>query len=346
MSLAMLTLASVLQKPATDLAARLIYPGSRIDSSLLKRWQAELEAATQWRELGSIATRLLSSHAGHPIEVSVSPSFIQTVLPTGLVSYRAEQGWTYDLKGWDTAEPGVVRMAEVFGTLLVAVAGRLEQALSIAGRETEMLKERHLAELGRLSATVAHEMRNPLNIISMASASCDNETKKEISEQLDRAGRLINDLLAYSGKLQIEKKTLSLKEEIDYILAHYPGNTIQVDVAPATTLPADSHRLHQVFFNLLDNAFAALKGRDGGRILINAEQKEDKIKISVCDNGPGIPENMREEIFQPFISGRIGGTGLGLAIVRRIMQAHGGRVELGKMDGWGCCFDLYFPVQS
>ncbi|MBI5642925.1 MAG: GHKL domain-containing protein [Deltaproteobacteria bacterium] len=342
-----LTLA--LYSPALNVAAKLIYPGSRINAAILKKWQEELEGAENWRDLSTRGTNIMCEHLGYTVEVKASPGAPELYSnKPGIVCDRQRGIWNFKLAGWEEAAPGIIRTAEVFGALLKASSVKLDDALRLAEREKAVLRQKHLSDLGRLSATVAHEMRNPLNIISTASAGCDAEIKKEITHQLGRAQKLIGDLLTYSGDFKIEKRGLNLKEEAEYIASHYNklGSRITIEVPEEITIQADSHRLHQVFFNLLDNASIATREKENPLILVHAAKSNGMVRVKVYDNGPGISDKIKDDIFSPFVSGRPGGNGLGLAIVERIMEAHGGSIELQKKNNWSCCFELQFPLED
>jgi len=344
--LVIIFLTLILQKPALEVATRVIYPGSRVDAYILKKWQTELEGVQNWRDLSFKATTLLSGHLGFTTEVKASPSdSIPYSNKPAIICEKIGPSWHFNLSGWEDATPGIIHTAEIFGAILVAGCARLEEALRIAEREKELLKEAHLAELGRISASVAHELRNPLNTISMASTKCEESVRKEIGVQLARAQKLTGDLLTYSGKMKIEGKELNLRNEIEYIVSHYSrlGIGFNIDIPFGLNLLADSHRIHQIFFNLLDNATAVLKGRDDARIGIYAFADLNSIRILVADNGTGIHQKIATDLFRPFVSGRPGGSGLGLAISKRIMEAHGGTMELVSREGWSCCFELTFP---
>ena len=110
--------------------------------------------------------------------------------------------------------------------------------------------------------------------------------------------------------------------------------------APVMAL-ADPDRLDQALGNLLDNALAT-----GARVGIDADRNGDRARLHVYDDGPGVPEEIRARLFQPFASRRPGGTGLGLAIVGKILAAHGGSVGLTERPGWTTCFTLSFPVPA
>ncbi|MDH3975587.1 MAG: ATP-binding protein [Deltaproteobacteria bacterium] len=343
--LAAIMLTALIQKPAAALAEKIVYPGSRLNPEIVEAWQRELEGARNWEELSGTAGKLLSQNMNQDLTVKVAPELKEySAHPPGTILYKDENKWKYSLHGWEEAAPAILHRVNIFASLLVSAALRLESLLALTEKEKALLKERHLTDLGRLSASVAHELRNPLNIISMASASCSEEIKDEIKEQLDRSQKLINDLLSYSGQLKIEPKELHLNEEIEYVLSHYKNEkvTINVDVPEELTLYFDSHRLHQVLFNLMNNACTALKWTEGACINLEASPCKDGLELIFADNGPGMGKELAVDIFRPFVSGGAGGSGLGLAIVQRIMEAHGGKIELNRNKPGHCSFKLYF----
>jgi signal transduction histidine kinase len=108
---------------------------------------------------------------------------------------------------------------------------------------------------------------------------------------------------------------------------------------------ADARRIDQALTNLIENArtAAADAEHDGAGVHIDAEAIDGALLLHVCDNGPGVPAEVRERLFEPFASRSPGGTGLGLAIVARVMSAHGGSVALTERAPWRTCFTLKFP---
>lgn len=348
-ALIVLGVAAFLRKPAAMLATRLVYPGSRLEADKMTRWRQELDQAKSWEKLRLTAETLLSEHMHQPIGVEIVPYVHGRVSTRPCVIARRESGgWIGDLQQWETATPGIRHAAEVFASLLAASTTRLEQALEIAEREKSILTQSHLAELGRLSATVAHELRNPLNIISMASTNCPSEVNREIREQIQRAERLTGDLLTYTGALSLEKRRVSLKDQIEYVESHYRGHpmTVMVEMQEDCIVTVDAHRFQQVLFNLLDNAKAALREVHNPQVMIAATAAAGKVVVTVCDNGTGVPSEIKPKLFHPFVSGRAGGYGIGLALVRRIMEAHGGSIALVDQYGWSTCFELRFPQEG
>ena len=203
---------------------------------------------------------------------------------------------------------------------------------------------RSRSELGALAATVAHDIRNPLNIINMAASMAAPELRSEILAQTGRISQLAADLLDYARSWQVELRPLDLADYVRALAAPYPAVTIGAGLDGPLPVQADPRRLQQVLLNLLDNARAAIEGIEGGRIGIEAQRTDAGAReLAVCDSGSGVPEEIRDSLFQPFVSRRPDGTGLGLAIVARIMQAHGGSVRLEAREGWRSCFVLSFP---
>jgi len=348
-ALVVLGLATLLKRPTSTLATRLVYIGSKLEAEKMTHWRKELDQAKSWKELRLIAETLLSAHMHQPIDAQIIPH-APGIVSAGpqVITRREGVGWVADLQQWEASTPGIRHAAEVFASLFAAAATRLEQALAIAEREKSLLAQSHLAELGRLSATVAHELRNPLNIILMASTNCPPDVSREIREQVQRAERLTGDLLTYTGALSLDKRRVSLKDQIEYVESHYRSApmTILIEVCEDLTAMIDAHRFHQVLFNLLDNAKTALRDARDPQVKIAAKSAGGEIVVSVCDNGAGVPLEMKPKLFLPFVSGRAGGHGLGLALVRRIVEAHGGSIALVDQPGWSTCLELRLPQEG
>jgi signal transduction histidine kinase len=342
---AMLGITLLLEGPMWRAMEKLIFPGAHLEASVLADWRVRLEAARNWPELEAVATSLLEAHLRQTMTVVLSA---EAPADTSCVHcYRDANGtnWRCDLIGWEGATPTVQRVGEVFGALLAAAAGRLDQLLRYAEQESRRLQEAHLLELGGLAATVAHELRNPLNIISMAAVSSPADTRNEIRIQIERAEHLIQDLLSYSGEVRLKYENVNLADLARAVAAAHPGAAIAIDIDDQLSAKIDRLRGEQILGNLLNNAIAMLRGRPDPRVAIEAEALTDgMVLLRVCDNGPGVPADLAPDLFQPFKTRRPGGTGLGLAIVRRLTEAHGGKVQLVERAGWNCCFELHLPL--
>ncbi|MES3021956.1 MAG: ATP-binding protein [Pseudomonadota bacterium] len=338
----------VLEGPTRRAMEKLIFPGAHLEAGVLAGWRERLEAASSWQALETVAADTLGAHLRQPMAVVLAAS-APSGRPCVHCYLKLEAGqhlpnWRSDLIAWEGATPTVQRVGEVFGALLAAAAARLDQLLRYAEQEKRSLQQAHLLELGGLSATVAHELRNPLNIISMAAVSCPPETRAEIRTQIERADHLIQDLLSYSGEVRLKRQQVNLAELARSVAAAHPGANIDIDIDAGLNVQIDRMRGEQILGNLLNNAIAMLRGRPEPRVRIEAESVTGRgIALRVCDNGPGVAADLAGELFQPFKTRRPGGTGLGLAIVRRLTEAHGGSVELITRDGWNCCFELHLP---
>ncbi|MFH7587427.1 sensor histidine kinase [Oceanimonas smirnovii] len=346
-SVLLLMLALALYRPVSALVERLIYPGSRLDEQLLDTWLAQLRDTDSWHSLAREAEQLLARQMGQPVTVRLLTTAPRFEPGPGLELWclHHKQDWQFRLKGFDDVTPGMRLTAEVFGSLLATRCGLLERSLQLAEAERKRVSEQHLVELGGLSAAMAHELRNPLNIISMATAGLEAERKAMIQDQLKRADRLIVDMLAYSGQLHIQPRAVPLLPLLHSLRPQFNWQDVQLEL----TLPddyqvfADPYRLQQVLTNLLDNALSFVRNQPDGRIVLAAGTSAGELWLH--NNGPAIPPDMQARLFRPFVSHRPGGSGLGLAIVQRIMEAHGGHIEYRNNAGWPVSFMLYFPEE-
>ena len=224
-----------------------------------------------------------------------------------------------------------------------------------------LLQAEKLASIGRLSATIAHEIRNPLtsvklNIQKLAELSNLDELEREhlaiAQAGIEQIEKFIKDLLSYTRASSLQKDYFSLAEVLDESLKllqpslKEKGVVVDKDYQPGLP-PAyvDADRLRQVFLNVLRNAYEAVDR--GGRIEISLRmnRKEDRprFEVRISDNGCGIPEKDRENIFEPFFTTKSSGAGLGLANARRILDQHGGTIRVVDKDGRGSCFLITLP---
>ncbi len=342
---AMLGAMLVLEGPVRRAIEALVFPGARLEASLLAQWRAVLEAAPGWEALEQAAAATLGAHLRQSVTVEVG-----ALRPSSLPTLHCHQmdgqaaSWRCDLLGWEGATPSVQRVGEVFGALLAGACARLDQLLRYAEQEKARLNQAHLLELGGLAATVAHELRNPLNIISMAAVGTDAATRADIRAQIERADHLIRDLLSYSGEVRLARQPVRVAEMVRQLAGRLSGVEVDIALDPDLTLPLDPLRAEQILGNLLSNAQAMLRGRADARIRVDARAGTPGMCVlRVCDNGPGVPPDLAPTLFQAFTTRRPGGTGLGLAIVRRQVEAHGGSVRLADDPDWACCFELHLP---
>jgi signal transduction histidine kinase len=324
-----------LSGPVRRFVQRLIYPGGSASVADLQAWRDALLPAESLPELGTMAGQLLSRRVGTPVEVV----FDVATEPT-LPRLNCRPGpWRVELQGWAAAPPGQWHVAELFGSLVLEAAMRVEQAQQLAARERERQLQARLAELGALAATVAHDIRNPLNIIAMAVATAPSDTRREVAEQVDRIAHLTRDLLEYAKPWKLNPAPVDISALVQSVARRQPDVTLGPGLQQAMTAPLDARRVEQALTNLVENARTA----SSGAVFVDADCDATGLRLHVCDNGPGVPESLRERLFEPFASRSPGGTGLGLAIVARVMSAHGGTAALTERAGWRTCFTLSFP---
>jgi signal transduction histidine kinase len=222
--------------------------------------------------------------------------------------------------------------------------------------QEQWLRAERLAALGQFATIMAHELRNPLNVIRL-SAHCigaqlpaeDERLQRHLghlNEAVSRACAIIDDLLAFSElsppSLQIVAVNDLVRKAIDAL--DVPGR-VTIDWALTAEIPfvlADLHQIERAIGNLGLNALQAMP--EGGRLTIATRLAEDQVEIILRDTGPGIPEELRERVAEPFFSTKVIGTGLGLSLVRGIVAAHRGQLYLDSSPGEGAAFTLSLPV--
>jgi signal transduction histidine kinase len=221
------------------------------------------------------------------------------------------------------------------------------------------VRQERLRTAGRLAAEIAHQIKNPLGIITNA-AFCLNRSVQEgetaveeqihiIREEVERADQIITELMGYAQLAEGKVERLDVAEELDAAVqeVYPPAAKYQVrihrDYDPA--LPAllmQKRHLSSVLVNILQNAREAMNGR--GEIELSAHYGEnDSVRISIADTGPGIPPDKMDKIFEAYFTTREKGTGLGLAIVKHNTEMYGGAVQVESALGKGTRFVLEFP---
>ncbi|MFO1072388.1 MAG: ATP-binding protein [Geminicoccaceae bacterium] len=236
---------------------------------------------------------------------------------------------------------------------LVASLERLRAA------QRELAAHERLAAIGQLTATVSHELRNPLGtlvtsveLLRRALPAPDARASTEldrIRRNAWRCVRIIEDLLAYSRQGGPAMAPLAIDPWIEGLLAERPlatGRQLRLELRAAATIPADGERLRQALTNLLDNAEQAIDARappEGGEITVATRLDGEEVVLAVADNGCGIPAELHARVFEPLFSTKAFGVGLGMPLVQRIAAQHGGRVTLASEAGSGTRVELRLP---
>ncbi|MCL2161793.1 MAG: PAS domain-containing sensor histidine kinase [Betaproteobacteria bacterium] len=213
-------------------------------------------------------------------------------------------------------------------------------------RRMQQLK---LVSLGRLTASMAHEIRNPLSAVTQAAELLCEEKRSSmqvrlvniINDNARRIERMIRDVLALGRRDRTHPEALPLSEFVDEVLETFSlsGETekaiFRAHIGPGLTLGIDRAHLHQIFDNLLSNARRYCSGKPGS-IRITAGGLEDgQVQVHVIDDGPGLDLQARAHLFEPFFTSHAKGTGLGLYIARELAEANGFSLELHDSDS-GC----------
>jgi signal transduction histidine kinase len=230
--------------------------------------------------------------------------------------------------------------------------------------ETEAQMADRLAYVGTLAAGLAHEIRNPLSAMKLnlqmldtGSHQPDEESRDllhDTQSEVDRLGGLVTSFLSYARPARIEKRPAQINALVndmaDFLRADAQQRGVEIETGLAGGLPVialDARQVRQALLNIVHNAVAAVETGGGGTVwLRTASGSAGEVLLEIEDDGPGIPEEKMDSIFQVFYSSKPGGTGLGLPIAQRVMEGHGGRIQVESRPGSGTRFTLVFPRRA
>ncbi len=230
--------------------------------------------------------------------------------------------------------------------------------------QAEARNAERLAALGALSAGLAHEIRNPLGVIKGAAEMLGRnlgeaqpvaaEMASYITSEVNRLNALIVRFLDFARPSSLEVRPVSLAAILDRAAessrAQFPEARVTIEKRYDRDLPpiqADEQLCEQAFLNVMINAYQAMEGRPGKIALSLAAASgsagQPGIEIAITDSGPGVPEEMREQVFNPFVTSKKNGVGLGLAIVAKIVGDHRGLIRLESVPEGGASFRIFLP---
>ena len=220
-----------------------------------------------------------------------------------------------------------------------------------------MLRAEKMAAAGRLTASIAHEVNNPLQSVQnclhlAAREDLPPEKRKEYfvlaQNELERLMKTMHRMLDFYRPSAVKIEPINVLDLLRHVLSLTSQQLGERQIQVMTDLPeslpsifAVSNQIQQIFINLILNSFDAMP--DGGDLKISARERDQGIEMRFQDSGPGIPEERRNDIFEPFFSTKEGGTGLGLTVSYNIVTAHGGTLDLENQNGSGACFRLFLP---
>ncbi|MFQ6067079.1 MAG: ATP-binding protein [bacterium] len=245
---------------------------------------------------------------------------------------------------------------------LKSFSRQLEEKVKIATEDLKRTQDRliqseKLAVLGKLSAGIAHEIRNPLTSIkilihSLAKKITDTETKekdiKVIENEIERVNQTIKRFLDFARPKEPQFSRVDINQILEETINLVSGKVkeqniiLEKEFSSLSHIQADREQMRQVFLNLFLNAVQAMP--EGGKLRIKTDLQGQYIRIEIQDEGRGIPERIKNKLFEPFFTTKEEGIGLGLSIVKRIIDDHKGSIQVRDSHPQGTVFTINLPI--
>ncbi len=249
-------------------------------------------------------------------------------------------------------------LGELTESFNLMAASLIKKRQELESTYRELSQRERMAEIGKFSMMIAHELKNPIGIIK---GSVDILSKKDagpkirqtmisyILDEIKRLNRLIDDFLSFARPLPPQKSMCDVNSILTKVTTHFmiPEEshkkiTLHRELSPIPPIVIDEHQIYQALLNLLTNAAQAIE--DQGSIYFKSGATGPWAMIQISDTGIGIPAADKEKVFDPFYTTNAKGTGLGLSIVKKIIDNHGGRIEISDFTGGGTTFTIFLPL--
>jgi signal transduction histidine kinase len=293
-----------------------------------------------------------------PVSVNGSPVGF---LEIGLSMKPMEAAWQRSVRSMVVFGVGILAVAILgMGAIFYNQQTHLQKVRSL---EVEISRRERLAELGNLAATVAHEIRNPLNSISMGLQRLASEFTpgqeqekneythfvKLMQSEVRRLNSTVEQFLSLARPLKLDRESIPVVEfirELTTLAAEDAKSSaviVDLNVAPhLPPLPADRNYLKQLLLNIILNGVQAMPR--GGRLTVGANADKEFLEFAITDRGTGMDAETLKRIFEPYFTTKTSGSGLGLSIARRIAEAHGGTIAVESEPGRGSTFHVRLPL--
>ena len=227
---------------------------------------------------------------------------------------------------------------------------------------THLLQAERQAAWGEVARRLAHEIKNPLTPIQLSAERLQYKLSHKLQEEdarlLQRATqtiviqvaamkKMVMEFADYARAPAVQLSVLDMHQLLNEVMGLYEANSSPITLQLKATHPkinGDATRLRQVVHNLLHNAHDALKNVSQPQIILRTENIPGGIKLSVLDNGSGFPDHLMARVFEPYMTTKAKGTGLGLPIVKKIVEEHGGSIDIENRDTGGTCIAICFPL--
>ena len=289
-------------------------------------------------------------------------------LAEAILSHRDETDWSAEIHLLD--EGGRPRVLICRGAALPTTDSEVDEQVLVFDDVTRLIQAQRDAAWGEVARRLAHEIKNPLTPIQLSAERLRHKYLKKMSEQdgellkrltgtiikqVETMKEMVNAFSEYARNPKVDTCSMDINALVRDVVELYRGHQrLSLTLDLADDLPpvqADAGRLRQVFHNLIKNAIEAMEHSDDDDAAITISSGSSHTQTSmVCvrieDNGPGIPDELRDKLFEPYITNKEKGSGLGLAVVKKILEEHGGKISVDSNPDRGTRFTLSLPVDQ